>query len=254
MPSTDLKDPRKRLRVIFESTTPLVIMETVEELRAISIVRAAAGEVQLPVFEWSVAEGLIRTGFTAPPEKTATAAAQPPAQRNPPTSVRITSTRTSGAFGVIQKVNAAMMEAGLPLIKDPGMPAQQAANVQGQPIGSGAVYNTREAPQVLSHLLTSSVDAVYVLKDLHRHMQDAVVVRLLREVAQEFGRGNRRTLVLTAPAIDIPAELQNLVEFLELPLPDRIRLLQIVEEQYNRLGATRTLKREVDDNTLGSIA
>ena len=90
-----------------------------------------------------------------------------------------------------------------------------------------------------------TVEAVFVLKDFHRHIDNAVVVRRLRDVGQKFST-NRRTLVITAPSIEIPAELASLVEYLDLPLPDQRRLRQIIEETFKRLSKTYTLQLNLD--------
>ena len=55
-------DPLERLKVLINSSTPIVVMETVEEKRAVMLARAAGAELNLPVFEWSIADGLTRAG------------------------------------------------------------------------------------------------------------------------------------------------------------------------------------------------
>ena len=80
--------------------------------------------------------------------------------------------------------------------------------------GAQALYNSKEPAQALSNLEAMSLEAAFVLKDFHRHMDDPVVVRRLRDVGQKFST-NRRTVIITAPSITIPAELGSLVEFLE---------------------------------------
>src|SRR5579864_9820081 len=52
----------KRLQVLIDSSTPIVAMETVEEVRAVRMVRAACAALNLAAFEWSVATGLLRCG------------------------------------------------------------------------------------------------------------------------------------------------------------------------------------------------
>jgi SpoVK/Ycf46/Vps4 family AAA+-type ATPase len=79
------------------------------------------------------------------------------------------------------------------------------------------------------------------------------VVRRLRDVGQKFS-ANRRTVVITAPSITIPPELGSLVEFLELPLPDKQRLRQIIDEMTVRVGKTRTLKRTLDAPGVDAMA
>ena len=54
-------DAKQRLKILFESSTAIVVMETLEEARALRVIQEAASEVQLAVFEWSVADGLSRS-------------------------------------------------------------------------------------------------------------------------------------------------------------------------------------------------
>jgi SpoVK/Ycf46/Vps4 family AAA+-type ATPase len=84
-------------------------------------------------------------------------------------------------------------------------------------------------------------------------MEDPVVVRRLRDVGQKFST-NRRTVIITAPKITIPPELGSLVEFFELPLPDRQRLRQLIDETLVRICKTRTLQRKLDAKGLDAMA
>src|SRR5260370_11077161 len=95
---------------------------------------------------------------------------------------------------------------------------------------------------MLANLEGITGQAAFILKDLHRHMDDPVVVRRLRAVGQRFAT-NRKTIVLTSPKIEIPAELRGLVEFFELPLPDRQRLRQLIDETLVRISQTPTRHR-----------
>src|SRR5258708_26001718 len=76
-------------------------------------------------------------------------------------------------------------------------------------------------------------------------MEERGVIRRLGEGGQNFSK-NRRTIILTSPKIEIPAELRGLVEFLELPLPDRRRLRQIIDEVVVRISRNHTLQRKLD--------
>ena len=196
--------PIERLKVLINSSTPIVIMETVEEMRALSLVRTACSELSLAVFEWTIADGLVRSGSGA-------AAPQP---------------------AVPHYVDRAGMADAAP---------------------KAAMYNTTDPVQALANLETMTIEAVFVLKDFHRHMDNPVVVRRLRDVGQKFS-ANRRTLVLTAPAIEMPPELASLVEFLDLPLPDRDRLREIIRETYTRMSGTHTLKLQLDASGVDAMA
>lgn len=97
------------------------------------------------------------------------------------------------------------------------------------------------------------MEAAFVLKDFHRHMEDPVVVRRLRDVGQKFS-ANRRTVIITGPAVAIPPELGSLVEFLDLSLPDQTRLRQIIDESVVRVSKTHTLRRTLVAGGLDTMA
>jgi hypothetical protein len=181
-------------------------METVEEMRAVRMVRSACTALNLATFEWSVASGLMRSGSTVG---------------------EVVTGMDSGAHYA-------------PPHADMG-----SQNMDSIEQNAKALYNSREPAQMLANLEGITVEAAFILKDLHRHMDDPIVVRRLRDVGQRFAT-NRKTIVLTAPKIEIPAELRGLVEFFELPLPDRQRLRQIIDETLVRISKTHTLQRKLD--------
>src|ERR1700751_564224 len=146
------------LKVLIDSSTPIVVMETVEESRAVRMVRAACSSLNLATFEWSIASGLARCG---------------------------------------SDVGEAVPEIG-----------HSAPTPGHDQAGAQALYNSKEPAQALSNLEAMSLEAAFVLKDSHRHMDDPVVVRRLRDVGQKFST-NRRTVIITAPSITIPAELAS---------------------------------------------
>ena|SRR5438552_14391967 len=53
-----------RLKVLMDSSTPIVVMETVEETRAVRMARAACSALNLAAFEWTIASGLARCGVS----------------------------------------------------------------------------------------------------------------------------------------------------------------------------------------------
>src|SRR6266403_4407266 len=61
---TDMDKVLERLKTLIDSSTPIVVMETVEETRAVRMVRSACAALNLATFEWSVASGLMRCGGT----------------------------------------------------------------------------------------------------------------------------------------------------------------------------------------------
>ncbi len=195
--------PLDRLKVLINSSTPIVVMETVEEVRAVSLVRAACSELSMAVFEWTIADGLVRS-------------------------------------------NGSMAAAT--------MAASSSSSMRGEAlVPKTAVYNTTDPVQALANMESMSLEAVFILKDFHRHMENPLIIRRLRDVGQKFST-NRRTLVLTAPSIPMPPELASLVEFLDLPLPDQTRLREILRETYTRMAEGHTLKLQLDSEGVDAMA
>jgi len=190
------------MKVLINSSTPIVVMETVEEVCALTLVRSACSDLGLPLFEWTIADGLVRAGSSVAPA----------------------------------------LRSG-----------QGPENQAGSAAPRTAVYNTADPVQALANLETMTIEAVFVLKDFHRHMDNPVVIRRLRDVGQKFS-ANRRTLVLTAPAIEMPPELASLVEFLDLPLPDRERLREIIHETFTHLAGNHDLKLQLDAHGVDAMA
>jgi ATPase family associated with various cellular activities (AAA) len=196
-----------RLKVLINSSTPIVVMETIEELRAVRMVRVACSDLSLATFEWSIASGLARCGATSPDpqfEDALPPGGYDPSRRNDPEQ------------------------------------------------NTKAIYNSQEPAQMLGNLEAVSIEATFILKDFHRHLEDAIVVRRLRDVGQKFS-ANRRTVVITGPRVVIPPELAGLVEFFDLALPDRQRLRQIVEETLVRISKTHTVQRKLDAAGLDTL-
>jgi SpoVK/Ycf46/Vps4 family AAA+-type ATPase len=236
-----MADALERLKILINSSTPIVVMETVEEMRAVSLVRGACTDLNMAVFEWSIADGLLRSGSSVP--------VSPPGVQ---AQVEKTTTWTSKDGLTRSETRVAS--------SPPGSEADRltkavlsALGTDAPAAGKSAIYNTREPVQALANMETMTVEAVFILKDFHRHMDDPVVVRRLRDVGQKFST-NRRTVIITAPSITMPAELASLVEYLDLPLPDQLRLRQIIEETFKRLSKTYTLQLKLDAGGVDTMA
>jgi ATP-dependent 26S proteasome regulatory subunit len=231
-----MTDTLDRLKVLINSSTPIVVMETSEEMRAVNMVRAACTALNMATFEWSIADGLLRSGSNAPVQPRADQSSvwgqggQPQAQSR---------TALSPGGSEAERLTRAVMSS---------MGSGAAAAAAG-----GSIYNTREPVQALANMESMTIEAVFILKDFHRHMDDPVVVRRLRDVGQKFS-ANRRTVIITAPELAVPAELTTLVEYFDLPLPDRDRLRDIVHDTFTRLSKTYTLKLQLDAAGVDAIA
>ncbi|HZQ94313.1 MAG TPA: AAA family ATPase [Candidatus Sulfotelmatobacter sp.] len=223
-----MADGLERLKVLINSSTPIVVMETSEEMRAVSMVRAACSQLNIATFEWTIADGLVRSGSNAARQGAAMGLPGRADQATGWTGARAAA-RTGPASSDPQRLTRAVTPS---------------TGSDGAAVAAG-IYNTREPVQALANMESMTLEAVFILKDFHRHMDDPIVVRRLRDVGQKFS-ANRRTVIITAPELSVPAELATLVEYFDLPLPDRERLRDIVHDTFTRLSKTYTLKLQLD--------
>src|SRR5246127_1246962 len=235
-----MTDTLDRLKVLINSSTPILVMETSEEVHAVNMVRAACAELNMATFEWTIADGLLRAGTNVSADAQRVSAQ---AQTTIWTQAGHSHTQTRTALSPGATEAERLVRA-----------VKSSLGADSTAAGTGtAIYNTRDPVQALANMESMTVEAVFILKDFHRHMDDPVVVRRLRDVGQKFAT-NRRTVVITAPEIAVPAELATLVEYFDLPLPDRDRLREIIHDTFTRLSKTYTLKLELDASGVDAMA
>jgi hypothetical protein len=94
---------------------------------------------------------------------------------------------------------------------------------------SVAQRSLADPPEVLRHVKAASHSGFYLLLDFHPFLEDPLLVRLLKEIAQGLAELPRR-LILISHALSTPPELRHLSARFDLRLPDRNRLLTLIRE------------------------
>jgi hypothetical protein len=101
-----------------------------------------------------------------------------------------------------------------------------------------------QPPDVLKHIRATPLAGAYALLDFNPYLRDPTIVRLLKDIAQDYDRC-ARTIVLIGDEIEIPHELEPLAARVELALPDRNERRQLVEEvarQWMRANPRQAVK------------
>jgi ATPase family associated with various cellular activities (AAA) len=101
-----------------------------------------------------------------------------------------------------------------------------------------------QPPDVLKHIRATMLAGVYALLDFHPYLQDPTIVRLLKDIAQDYERC-ARTVVLIGYETQIPHELEHLAARVLLALPDRDERRQLVEDvarQWMRANPRQAVK------------
>jgi len=93
------------------------------------------------------------------------------------------------------------------------------AKAHGAPI-----YNTDRPEQALANIALIQGDAIFLLKDFARYCENDRVCRRVRELAEKC-RTERRSIVITAAALELPPDLRGDSAPFQLGLPTSDELL-----------------------------
>ena len=91
-------------------------------------------------------------------------------------------------------------------------------------INSDKFHDPSEA---LNFVMDGKEPAIYLLKDFHPFLEDPHVVRRLRDVEFDL-RGTYKSILLTAPVLNLPIELQKNISIIDIPLPDEGELFGLL--------------------------
>jgi hypothetical protein len=107
------------------------------------------------------------------------------------------------------------------------------------------VYDSADPARALANLEAIRVDAIWLFKDLHRFLDVPEIVRRLKDLSR-VPEGRRRTIVLAAPSLSLPPELEKCCARLVLGLPDPQELKRLVHDVVGALSRTQHVRVELD--------
>lgn len=101
-------------------------------------------------------------------------------------------------------------------------------------IGDTQITSTTDPIEVLTTIETYKNPAVFILRDYHKFIRETsevsiVTIRKLRDIYDEL-KESSKTVILLSPTLTIPLELQKSITPLDLPLPDKSELEQVLDE------------------------
>ncbi len=96
-------------------------------------------------------------------------------------------------------------------------------------LNKGPNDETREPVAALHAIARLANPSIVLLKDFHRHFEEPVTVRALRELG--FALKNAfTTAIVVAPTLKIPDELEKDISVIDVPLPGKADLMQLLKE------------------------
>lgn len=108
------------------------------------------------------------------------------------------------------------------------------------------IYGTEQPEQALANIGLIEGDAIFLLKDFARYCESDRISRRLRDLADKFRTG-RRAIVLAAPSIKLPAEIECESSPFDLGLPTAGELepgvICVLKESPQGLSALESLSQ-----------
>ncbi len=105
---------------------------------------------------------------------------------------------------------------------------------------------TREPLATLLAIPKLPNPALVLLKDFHRHLEDPVIVRALRELGTTL-KSAFTTVIVTAPRLTLPEELEKDVCVIDVPLPSREDLMRLLRDIARVVTRTKRAKVELSN-------
>ena len=98
------------------------------------------------------------------------------------------------------------------------------------PAGSSAsgINRHRNAMKMLNEVLQAEQPAIYVLKDFHKYLDTPEIVRQMRDLGNAL-RQTRKNIVILAPELSLPRELDKAITVVDMPLPGYEELQALVK-------------------------
>jgi hypothetical protein len=115
--------------------------------------------------------------------------------------------------------------------------------------GGSPVYNSQQPAQALATISTIRGDALFLLKDFHKYLDQDVIVRKLRDLTAQFRRA-RRSIVISSPVVNVPIELEKDVVRFSLGLPTQPELSQVVNMTLRDLMGKHQIKDDLPSDQM----
>src|SRR6266849_11187540 len=135
-----------------------------------------------------------------------------------------------------------------------GVPQYEWSVTTGLAKAHGApLYNTDNPEQALANIALIQGDGIFLLKDFARYCDNDKICRRLRDLAEKF-RTVRRSIVLTAAKMELPADLEADAMPFQLGLPAAEDLLPGIKQVLAELNLEQRIPVSLDAGAMAQLA
>lgn len=120
-------------------------------------------------------------------------------------------------------------------------------------IDSAADTLSKDPETAVRMLKDSKTAGVYLFLDFHPYITNPVILRTVREIAQDFSKVPR-TIVFVSHKLEVPREIERYSRHFELPLPDRESMRKMVSSEARQWAADNPGQRvKADQKSLDAM-
>ncbi len=120
--------------------------------------------------------------------------------------------------------------------------------------GRRGVGNTESLePMQALNLVDSGMDAIYLLKDFHHYLETKLIIRRLRDLSSSLVQ-TYKSIVISAPSIEVPLELKKEFVLYDLSLPDQKEVYQIMYNTVKRIAKKTNFEIKLSKGEIAKLA
>ncbi|MGV3771951.1 MAG: AAA family ATPase [Verrucomicrobiales bacterium] len=120
------------------------------------------------------------------------------------------------------------------------------SSIQGQKMRGASA--SKEPLPALDHIIDQVEPAIFILKDFHPFLQknNTAVIRRLKEIALHL-KNSFKTVIIVSPVQEIPIELEKEITVLNLPLPGKAELSQLLDRITAEVRQFKQVQVDLDE-------
>lgn len=113
--------------------------------------------------------------------------------------------------------------------------------------------DTSDPEKLLRYVKAYVKDSVILLPDFHPYLTNPIIVRLIKEIAQQHYL-NDNVIVLLSHSIELPSELERLCAHVELSLPDSDTIMKMITDEANTWQRKEKQQLKFDHDAIKKLA
>lgn len=113
-------------------------------------------------------------------------------------------------------------------------------------VGDNSPPQEMQPEELLTFIKEHKGEALFLLKDFHPFLNDALVVRGLRDITSSAGQ-NYKPIVMTSPTMKVPIELEKSVQVVDFDLPSPEQIRTLVEAAQSEIEARTGVTASPDE-------